>query len=169
MKLFIKTPLQKDEGLWGRSCKDREGHRALHKGSCPLESCERQSLLAVSIQTFSQGCNTAGMGKKSREKSNRNNLYLQRAWSNSMKAPQSRLQLGIDPKPCCHRKSALGASWEGDGSTGTVVLGAVLGQAAASCASWVARDTAVVWLCHSRAMGRWHHLERNPPTVLRTQ
>lgn len=83
----------------------------------------------MSIQTFPQGCNTAGMGKKSREKSNQNNLYLQRAWSNSTKAPKSRLQLGIDPKPCCHRRSALGASWEGDGSTGTVVLGAVLSQA----------------------------------------
>lgn len=57
MKLFIKAQLQKDEGLWGRSCKDTERHCTLNKGPCPLNTWKEQPILAVSIQTFPQGCN----------------------------------------------------------------------------------------------------------------
>lgn len=35
-------------------------------------------------------------------------------------------------------------------------------QGAASCPSRVARDTSVLWLCRKK---RWHHLERNPPSL----
>lgn len=69
MKLFIKAELQKDEGLWGRSCKDTERHCTLNKGPCPLKSWKKQLILAVSIHTFPQGCNIDEMGKRSQGKS----------------------------------------------------------------------------------------------------
>lgn len=163
MKLFLTTQLQKDEGLWGRSSKDRD--HALYKGSCPLESREKQPVLALSIQTFPQGCNTAGMGKKSREKSNQNNSSCREPGATARRHQNPGFSWGLIPSP-----AATGDQhWEPAGN----MMGALGRWFWGLCSARQPPAVPAGWpgipLHHSHAMGRWHHLERNPPAVVRAQ
>lgn len=144
-------------GAWAA----RKGKGTYTKVPASLSPMKRRRVWLWVPRCIPPGLQRSWNEKEKRRKCNQNSLRLQRAWSNSMKAPASGLQQGINFKPRCHRRSTLAdnsgcESRKGaQGPWASEQIGSAWpdkAQAGASLPSLVGRATLLLslCLCHGR-------------------